>query len=240
MHLFLSPHLDDAVLSTGGIVDAVVRTGERAVVATFCTADPPENLDAIARDLHARWGNPPDPYGDRRREDAAACALLGAEERHLGLRDAIYRGRFGAFTELFGPIPERDRPFGAVVVAALEHVVRELAPVAIYAPLAVGLHVDHQHVLAAAKGLLRGAPLFFYEDQPYSSGIYGRADTVERALTRVGVPVVAEPRPIDLSRKMAAIRCYKSQLDELFGADLAGLEALASYAGATERVWRAS
>jgi LmbE family N-acetylglucosaminyl deacetylase len=235
----LSPHLDDAVLSTGGIVDAVVRAGERAVVATFCTADPPDDLDPIARDLHARWGNPPDPYGDRRREDEAACALLGAEARHLGLHDAIYRRHYGAFTELFAPIPERDSAFGTIVAAALERVVEQLTPVAIYAPLAVGLHVDHQHVLGAARRL-RDAPLFYYEDQPYSSGIYGRDDTVERALARVVVPLVQEPRPIDLPRKMAAIRCYKSQLDELFGADLAGLEALASYAGATERVWRAS
>jgi LmbE family N-acetylglucosaminyl deacetylase len=236
-HLFLSPHLDDAVLSAGGVIDALARAGERVVVATFCTADPPPDaLGALARDLHARWGNPREPYAARRREDLEACTLLGAEARHLGLLDAIYRGTYSSFADLFGPLPDADLPFRALVATALARVLGEVAPHCVYAPLAVGRNVDHQHVHEAAR-TIAGPELFFYEDQPYSTGTYGSADSVAEALARSGVRVEPDARAIDFGRKKEAIRRYASQLEELFGADLAGLDALPT---GVERLWRAT
>jgi LmbE family N-acetylglucosaminyl deacetylase len=238
-HLFLSPHLDDAVLSAGGVVDALVRSGARVVVATFCTADPPESapLGALAHELHARWGNPREPYAARRREDETACASLGAETRHLGLLDAIYRGEYRTFEELFGPIPAWDRGFEGLVARAMDDLVRELAPDALYAPLAIGANVDHRHVRAAAR---RIASALYYEDQPYSAGSYGARSADAIANATVGMH--PETRAIDLPRKSAAIRAYASQLEELFGRDLAGLGALEAYAralapGGAERLW---
>jgi LmbE family N-acetylglucosaminyl deacetylase len=245
-HLFLSPHLDDAVLSAGGAIDALVRARQRVVVASFCTGDPPDGVEPtpLARELHARWGDSPAPYAARRREDVEACAALGAETRHVGLLDAIYRRRGGEYRtrgELFGPIPAWDSAFHVEIAAQVETLVRDLAPTAMYVPLAVGRNVDHQHVLAAV-GRAGGAELFLYEDQPYSAGIYGAhsADPVADARAACGLRLVPETRAIDLGVKIAAVRRYQSQLEELFGPDLAGLEALSAYARALsgERLWR--
>lgn len=39
-YLYISPHLDDAVLSVGGLIAAQLAAGDRVVIATVCTADP--------------------------------------------------------------------------------------------------------------------------------------------------------------------------------------------------------
>jgi len=42
MHwIYLSPHLDDAVLSCGGIIWQQVQSGHQVEIWTICAADPP-------------------------------------------------------------------------------------------------------------------------------------------------------------------------------------------------------
>ena len=68
MIVVVSPHLDDAVLSCGGILALAARRRERSVVVTVFT----EGAD------HER----------RRAEDREALAIVGAEPLHLRLLDA--------------------------------------------------------------------------------------------------------------------------------------------------------
>src|SRR5262249_35246781 len=92
-HLFVAPHLDDVALSCGGLVRRLTAGGERVLVATVVTADPPAEmpLTRLARRHHVGWGLGDAPFGARCREDLAAAGLLGAASVHLGLLDAIYR-----------------------------------------------------------------------------------------------------------------------------------------------------
>ena len=54
-HVYLSPHLDDAVLSCGGMIHRQAQAGERVVVVTVCAGDPPPGpLSDFARSLHER------------------------------------------------------------------------------------------------------------------------------------------------------------------------------------------
>lgn len=257
-HLFLSPHLDDAVLSSGGLIGAYVERGMNVVVATFCTADPPADsrLSPLAREVHEKWHDLPTPYDSRRREDFAACSVLGAHPLHLNLPDAIYRRgrsneRYASFDALFGAIPSWDAAFGDEVLAALRPIDADLAPVAIYAPLAAGSNVDHQHVLRAALAMhADGRDVWLYEDQPYSAGIYAvqTQAPVASAIASCGQPLHPETHAIDFGRKWEAICRYESQVEELFGADAAGRERFAEYAIAialadsqgqhAERLWR--
>src|SRR5574339_421507 len=93
MHLFLSPHLDDAVLSCGGLIDQLVKRGERVLVRTFMAGDPPDPLPdtPVIRDLHARWAVGDNPVIARRREDREAVERLGAEAEYMDMRDCPYR-----------------------------------------------------------------------------------------------------------------------------------------------------
>ena len=105
-HIYLSPHLDDAVLSCGGRIWQQARAGGRVLVVTVFASPPAPGapLSPFARSLHARWGHPAGAVARRQEEDRAAVAILGAQAVHWPYADCIYRqapgGRF-LFT-LFG------------------------------------------------------------------------------------------------------------------------------------------
>lgn len=142
--LFLSAHLDDVVLSCPGHVLAA-RAGADVVVATLFSEGGPD---------HAR----------RRADDARACAALGARPLHLGLRDAPWRrGHPPSFRALVLDALERDAEDFAEARRAVAALVASLRPALVYAPLAVGEHVDHRALFEAAPRHAR-----FYEDQPYA------------------------------------------------------------------------
>lgn len=152
--LFLSPHLDDAILSCAGRIQRHVARGERVVLLTvFSHADPEDAADWAAR----------------RREDQAAAARLGAEPRWLGLPDAPFRDPAYAgfdFDVLSGPHAPGDAAWRERVAARLRQEVQALRPTAVHAPLGVGDHVDHRLVFEAAVGL--HPTLRYYEDHPYA------------------------------------------------------------------------
>ena len=75
--IFLSPHLDDAVLSCGGMIYQLAQAGQAVQVITIFAGDPPPGLlSPFAQSLHDRW-----QAGSvaRRSEDIEALTLLGAE-----------------------------------------------------------------------------------------------------------------------------------------------------------------
>lgn len=135
--LCLSPHLDDGVLSCASLLSQV----ERPVIATFYSSG-----DRL--------------YHARRAEDREACRRLGAEFRHLGLRD----DRFRSFVDIVGgPAPTTKRSH-RVLAGLLE----ELNPELVLAPMGVGHHVDHRELRDAATTLVPPDRLLYYEDRPYA------------------------------------------------------------------------
>jgi LmbE family N-acetylglucosaminyl deacetylase len=92
LRVYLSPHLDDAVFSCGGLILRQTNAGDDVQVVTVFTGDPPVGeLTPFAYELHRRWGGEGSPMGLRRAEDLVACGRLGASVVHLGLADAVYR-----------------------------------------------------------------------------------------------------------------------------------------------------
>lgn len=223
-HLYLSSHLDDAVLSCGGLIHRQAAAGETVTIATVCAGDPPAGpISAYAAALHARWGLPPDGgaaaaemVARRRVEDRAACARLGAHILHLGVPDVIYRrtGADGAWTVeddagLFSGAARVDPALAADVARDIDGRVRDArgagapVPLTLYVPLAIGDHVDHHLVRRAAerwwsrRDLDRDGSihLTYYEDYPYAED----DDAVARAVGRA-----AASQPAHAARRPAA------------------------------------
>jgi LmbE family N-acetylglucosaminyl deacetylase len=210
--LVISPHLDDAVLSVGGSMAAWSAAGERVVVATVCTDGPP--LDALAPSMRTLAD-----YPVRRREDADACAAVGAEFRWLGHVERAFRRPFltarACFTTrtLFDRAEVAERAAIQESLAALD----ALAPDRILVPLGVGNHVDHVVALIAATewALTRGwrDRLLFYEDFYALSTAMRRAHPVAclRSWPCWRSPLVRAPRlamilgAIALSRRGPAV-----------------------------------
>jgi len=209
-HLYLSPHLDDVVLSCGGLIRKQTLAGERVLVVTLFAGIPSyEHLSPFARFLHLTWGNPPDPVGHRRQEDRAAFSRLGADPLHLDFLDAIYRGSprflYRSNRALFGTIDSKDEELPVELASAIEEVAKRQRKPLIYAPLAAGHHVDHQIAKRAAGSLRRrGYPVTYYEDFPYvekeealllalggreewSSTLEGIADTIEEKIEAIAL-----------------------------------------------------
>lgn len=246
-HIYLSPHLDDAVLSCGGSIINQRSRGERVLVITLCTAAPPPEgpFSELAQEFHQFWALPPEQVvAARLEEDAAAMARIGADYIWAGFLDAIYR-RPDAYTtreSLFGT-PVADDPLRPALENYIAEVRRRAPSAALYAPLGVGFHVDHQITHSAALAIA-GDALTLYEDFPYAM-YAGAVETRQSALTTPFQPHVVA---IDttLAPKIEAIAAYSSQIDELFRTEpmpqavRAYHTRIAGAHGAAERIWRGS
>jgi LmbE family N-acetylglucosaminyl deacetylase len=224
--LYLSPHLDDAALSCGGQIAQSTRRGERVLIVTVMAGDPPADAanDYIAS-LHARWELGRDAAAQRRAEDLAACALLGADALHLDAPDCIYRldpatgaPLYVSDADIFGEIHPAEAPLVARIAGLLAGLP---AATQVYAPLTVGHHVDHLLVRAAAEQVW-GDALRYYEDYPYVQQP-GKLDAALADATGWRATVIPLDAA-DLAVKCDAISAFRSQLSTFF-ADGADLEA---------------
>ncbi len=249
-HIYLSPHLDDAVFSCGGRIAQQTRAGERVLVVTVCAGDPPPGpLSGLARALHERWALPQSAPEARRLEDMDALGRLDAGAIHLALPDCIYRkaapngpALYNSEDAIFGPLHPRDWWLSLDLAARLA----EFGPVAprahLYFPLGIGGHVDHQLTWRLADDWAGAhAHVYFYEDYPYSHD----QRLVERWVAgRDWQPHLARLSEADLARKIGAVSRYASQLSS-FWADPDDMAArLREHAaqtggagGPAERVW---
>lgn len=216
-HLYLSPHLDDAALSCGGLIAAQQLAGQPVLIVTFCTAAPPVSgpFSTLAQAFHAAWGLPPEAVvAARLREDAAALAILGADGLWVGGLDAIYRHPH-AYTDrasLFGS-PASDDPFGPQLEALIATLRARMPAARVYAPLGIGNHVDHQLVHHAALASANGHPITLYEDLPYAT----RPQALEARLASLPPGLCPHIAVIEatLGAKVRAVNAYTSQLSEL-------------------------
>lgn len=242
----LSPHLDDAALSCGGQIARRSDRGERLLVVTAFAADEPgPPYSPLADQLHALFGLASGVVEARRREDAAACELLGAERLHWDLPEAIYRrDGSGAFLyrrlgDLFATLPDEEERVAGELADRLATLPpsRELL-----VPLGAGAHIDHRLVRRAAEchDARHGGtePLSYYEELPYAA----RWRAVGRALgrRRQWAAERIELSPEELKRKIEACTLYVSQIEALFGSPRRLAKRLGSYARKVggERVWR--
>lgn len=249
--IYLSPHLDDAVLSCGGLIARQAQRGEPVAVVTVFAASPPASrpLSPFAHALHARWrASAPassdfsDPSAARRAEDLRALAALGPSVQavHHTLLDCIYRlhpatGQplYAGEQALFGGI-HPDDPACTDLRAAPPLP----TGVVLYVPLGVGSHVDHRIVREAVAGWdLPHDSLCYYEDYPYAA----QPEALEMALAEIGAvqPLVVSLPEGALEAKIRAAACYESQISTFWPGLAAMAEALRADAARVggERLW---
>ncbi len=214
--IYLSPHLDDAVLSCGGQMAARGRRGESVLLYTAAAGDPPADLSPLAESLHTQWGLPPDASA-RRKEDERACEILGVTGRYGNWPDALYRRHpetgeplYATLESLFDtPHPKDDA--GRLWAEAFQALPEARQYVA---PLAVGRHVDHQLVRRAAEEIF-GSALQYYEDYPYCGKRLALMSYRLRPWRwRAEIVPLSDE---DVDARCRAVAAYESQVDMLFG-----------------------
>jgi LmbE family N-acetylglucosaminyl deacetylase len=210
-HVYLSPHLDDAVISCGGLIARQTANDETVTVITVCAGDTPVGeLTPFAVELHRRWGGAGSPIAARRAEDRMACGRLGAMAMHLEVPDAVYRRDSGAplypeESSLFGSLNPADADLVTRLAALLEDKCPEQAR--LYCPSVLGGHVDHRLTRMAVERL--GRPLWYYQDMPYAArgGVLPADLSLPTGIT-TAVPLADE----EVQQWIDAIGEYRSQL----------------------------
>jgi LmbE family N-acetylglucosaminyl deacetylase len=205
--IVVSPHLDDALLSMGGVL-AQAQTAEKWVVNVFTGApDPPQKT---RHDNASRLADSTEAMGTRLLEDAAALTLYNVTGINLGFIDGQYAPK---------------QPRNAHLRATLLRVILSLSAhtnATVFGPANFGVfsHSDHLQVHHILRGLARRIPrlrLCFYSDFPYvqrylqSAPQYTKRrlvnDQFEKTL-QVRVPV----NPAAWAMRKRALLKYKSQL----------------------------
>lgn len=222
--MFVSPHLDDAVLSCAALMRAMVTRAPVTVVTLFSAAAPPPHTRAARTFLRQCGAEGSGPlFRERCSEDIAVLGDLGVRHVHLGHPDALFRRRRGPallhraarllpeldhryptfrFDIALGRVSRGDAELRGMLTAQVADLARGGV---VFAPLGVGRHVDH--LLARSVGEHLGAVL--YADFPYTA----RDPSAEAA-------AAAGRRPWgwaeDLDAKRPAIEGYRTQVDALF------------------------
>jgi LmbE family N-acetylglucosaminyl deacetylase len=229
-YLFLSPHLDDAILSCGALLTALPARSDVTVVTIFTEASAPPHTRAATSFLR-RCGvaSAEDLYVERRREDSQVLTSLGVKPVNLGFCDALFRRRNGGaaaslvgrvFPELVhryptywfdirqGRVSRGDRLLGEEIATRLSSVISRAAPEVIFCPLGVGQHVDHLIVRELATRCL--TEIIYYSEFPY---VLNSESQTEFRRRRALEPW-AFARTLQVKRTLIAT--YRTQMDGLF------------------------
>ncbi|HBC72800.1 MAG: hypothetical protein UX91_C0006G0044 [Candidatus Amesbacteria bacterium GW2011_GWB1_47_19] len=155
---FISPHLDDAVFSAGGLISRLSRKTQVKIINVFTRAD---NLrPTLSAAVYLRQCGSPDArrlFIIRKREDAGILKTLGIKPIDLDYTDALWRRkkRFpGSFIPELGAVyptyrwhvvTGKSSPADSGLIDKLSHRLSRAVPseAVVFAPLSIGRHVDH-------------------------------------------------------------------------------------------------
>jgi LmbE family N-acetylglucosaminyl deacetylase len=186
--IFLSPHLDDAVFSAGGLIYEQSQAGIPVETWTLmCGYAREEDVSPYAQVIQSQWGfsSADETTHRRREEDQKAAARLGARTVHFDFLDCIYRRAANGdwlYWDVFAPPHSEDSGIPARIAEALS--TRLQPDDVLVCQLAVGSHVDHILVRQGLE-LLRtplrydiDVPYIFYKSEELESKAAGLKETV--------------------------------------------------------------
>ncbi len=213
-YIYFSPHLDDTILSVGGLIHEQTRSGLPAEIWTFMAGFPrDDNLSDYAKATLSAWGG---KGGEaslwiRREEDKKAAAVVGAKAVHFDFLDCIFRRDRNGNVLYTDVIAEPDPAEADLPAQIAQTMIAWLKPDDIaVCQLGIGDHVDHVIVRKAAEMLPR--ELMYDSDLPYSIRNPGDFKVKTAGMKEIVQPVGEAA----LESWMRAIEVYTTQMPSLF------------------------
>ncbi|MDB9823171.1 PIG-L family deacetylase [Deltaproteobacteria bacterium] len=169
-HVYVSPHIDDAVLSCGGRIAMQLRRGESVLIVTVFTGD-------VERERKPR-GVAFDQINDmkaRRSEDIKAMERLGVDYLWLDYMDSIFRYKNPIFRfGLFIGKSNIEAELFEMIRGDIRKICEKAGNRKLFIPLGAGQHRDHHILFQVAKQIIDqptndidDVEIDFYEDVPY-------------------------------------------------------------------------
>lgn len=213
--IYLSPHLDDAILSCGGQIHMRTSSGETVLIATIFSGYPTNDYlpSQPFRHLFPSY-SPVELVRRRRKEDKDACQSLGAHSIHFHHQEAIFRHHnesiaYKTCKDLFRPNPEEQ----SLCIQTIQHDLRSLPKSKrIFCPLGVGSHVDHL-ILREAADTVFGTKVNYYTEYPYDTKPKSRSQK-QNSRYVFNKTILLDAKTLQM--KVNAIMLYETQLPILF------------------------
>lgn len=226
---FVSPHIDDAIFSAGGLISYLAEKTKVVIVNVFSSqGEPPYTLSAKKFLKQSGYGDMKTLFDNRIKEESRLADKLGIKVVNLGYTDASFRKRNKSFwTELLGrmlsetvhlypvyrinvvsgKISRLDRDLMERIARDLKDLVKKEKKYQVFSPLGVGKHVDHLIVRRVVERQFKSA--YFWSDFPYN--------------LKTGSPALDSLKPLNtfksrsgLRKKEELMRFYKSQVWAVF------------------------
>jgi len=217
-YIFFSPHIDDAVLSCGGLIASL--KGKKILVVDIFTNFLGEKYSKHAKYYlkSLKFADASEYFTARKEEEKKAARILNFDFYFCNFPEAIFRFEkkiiFNNFfykntEQLLSGINKRDKKIIFLVKKRVDDILKDSRTRngKIYFPLGIGNHADHK-ILNKIGLSLKNKNIFFYQDFPYCVKEYRQSNYFKAKKVFLANK--------DFQLKSKAIRQYKSQLRALF------------------------
>lgn len=208
-YLFFSPHLDDAILSSGGFISKLISHHKKVLIITFFTEgdDTIKSADILSFLQSSNEESSHKLFLKRKQEDKQACDKIGADFFYCNFKDAFFRSQRGKplypdFKKLFsGNIHKQDNR----LICNLKKTIRvnffhKISPrTKIFTCLGIGNHIDHVITSNSIQELF--PKTFFWQDVPYDSNYLHVSKRLK---------TIQSEKAVKLKKKIVFIQRYSS------------------------------
>ena len=183
--IFISPHLDDAILSCGGYLTHLRKNDHQVIVITvFSEAESNRHSKHTKQYLKHCGLNPtmvsPDMFFQHRKdEDKQALKIIGLKGHYLGFSDLAWR-KNKKIKSLF-LYPNHKTIFSAQIHQQDELMIKQISrkiktklvkyhpqEVTIFAPIGIGNNTDHIIINKLLNNYEKSYQVVYWEDYPYN------------------------------------------------------------------------
>ena len=188
---FISPHLDDAILSAGGLIYDLKDKEKVKIVTVFTKGD--------------------ELFLKRKVEDENVCRYLKINYSHLGFKDALWRKSYGSMEDIFTKNfdnKKEEQNLKKIITNKLKKIINNEKNIVIFSPLSVGNHADHRIINKICKDNFTN--VIYWEDYPYNL----KSNLPIESIKKNKLSFLELEKNLFIKEKL--IKFYKSQIPVLF------------------------
>lgn len=218
--LILSPHLDDAVLSCGDLIDKYVKKNYNVDILTIFSKNVDDSkLSDAAKIFHSNCFIRHDAMEYRKQEDKNAGMFLKCNNFYLDFKECLYRRDKKGFlypnlNNIYHLESKREQKNLDKLIKKLKKLINDYDTV--IAPLGLGNHADHlivNYAINCLRNEIKGQ-LLFYEEVAYVCYYY-RDNKISNWGSNMKYKLI-EVCDSNFDKKINAILLYRSQLNILW------------------------